>query len=233
MTSAATPPIRAVLLDLDGTLVDTLPDLHAALNGALREAGLAPVAAEALRPLVSRGAAAMLDWALAGRLDDAARDMLLERFLACYARGIADRSRPMPGMAQLLEELEAQGMPWGIVTNKLARFTGPLLRALGLEARAACVVSGDTARRAKPYPDPLLYACERLSVAPANVVYVGDARADVEAGRRAGMRTAVATFGFLAPDDDPAAWAADLLVDDARELLAWIRRVNGARAGHA
>ncbi|MDX1430839.1 MAG: HAD-IA family hydrolase, partial [Gammaproteobacteria bacterium] len=190
---------RAVLLDLDGTLVDTFPDLIAALNHALAEAGLAPAGDTALRALVSHGAGAMLDAALAGRLQRAARDRLLARFLARYESEVAARSRLVPGMDAVLDALEAHAVPWGIVTSKLARFTVPLVRALALDARAACVVSGDSTARGKPHPDPLLHACARLGIAPARCVYVGDARADVDAGRAAGLGTVVAAFGYLAP----------------------------------
>lgn len=232
MSTADRRAVRAVLLDLDGTLVYTLPDLHAALNRALDEAGLAPVPEATMRPRVSRGARAMLDAALAGRLDDDARDAVLARFLAFYEAGIAERSRLVPGMPEVLAALEAEGLPWGIVTAKLARYTALLVRSLGLESRAACVVSGDSTARGKPHPDPLLHAGARIGVAPAACVYVGDARGDVEAGRRAGMRTVAATWGYIDPSDEPAAWGADMLVDRPGALLDWIQRTN-ATGGHA
>jgi phosphoglycolate phosphatase len=215
--------LQTVLLDLDGTLADTLPDLSNALNRALGERNLAPLDPRALRPVVSRGSQAMVETASRGQLGDDELARLRERFLAIYGDNIARRSRLMDGMDALLEELEERGLAWGIVTNKLEAFTGPLVEALGIHERAACIVSGDTAARAKPHPDPLLHACALTGTAPTRCVYVGDARNDVLAGQRAGMATVVALFGYIADGEDPQSWGADGVIRSPGELLEVIR----------
>jgi N-acetyl-D-muramate 6-phosphate phosphatase len=222
----ALPPggnrFRAVLFDLDGTFADTLPDLAAALDGALAEAGRPPVGVERLRPRVAGGTRALLAEALDEAIDADLHDTVRRRFLERYGEAVAVRTRLFPGMEEVVAALEARGTPWGVVTNKRAIFTEPLLAALGYGTRAGCVVSGDTAARPKPHPDPLLLAAARLGCPSAACLYVGDARSDVEAGRAANMGTLVALYGYLPADDHPAGWAADGLIAHPAELLPWV-----------
>ncbi len=210
----------ALLLDLDGTLADTAPDLAAALNRLLAEEGRPPLPLRRVRPAVSHGTGALLRLAF-GAGAEAEAD-LRARLLAHYRRGIARATRLFAGMAELLAAVETRSLPWGIVTNKPAALAVPLVAALGLAGRAGCLVAGDTLAVAKPHPGPLLHAAARLGVPPGRCLYLGDARQDVEAARRAGMIPLVALYGYLGPDDDPRGWGAAGLVRRPAEVLAWL-----------
>lgn len=216
------PLSRCLLLDLDGTLADTAPDMTGALNALRAEHGLVALDPELVRPSVSHGARMLIRVGFGLLEDDLRFEPLRERFLELYAERVALESRLFPGMAEVLDEVEARGLCWGVVTNKPARFTRPLLAGLGLEARAACIVSGDTTARAKPHPEPLLHAARSLTQAPGSCLYVGDAERDIEAGRKAGMRTLVAAFGYLAATDRPQEWQPDGLVEHPRQILDWL-----------
>jgi phosphoglycolate phosphatase len=219
------PLVQAVLFDLDGTLLDTAPDLVDAANTALGEAGYPPLPLAALRPHVSAGAGAILGAALARHGGDPARtDELLSAMLDAYRANIARRTCLFPGMDAVLEALETRGLPWGVVTNKPAWLTDPLLAALNLGERAACAVSGDTVAEKKPHPLPMLEAARRVNRDAAACVYVGDAGRDMEAGRRAGMRTLGALYGYLCEDDDPQGWDAEDFLAAPRDLLPWLER---------
>ncbi|QKT04773.1 phosphoglycolate phosphatase [Ectothiorhodospiraceae bacterium 2226] len=220
MTTPVT--LRAVLFDLDGTLADTAPDLAYALNAVREEQGEAPLPFEAIRPVVSHGARALIELGFGLAPTAAGFEALRQRLLTIYQDNIARHTRLFPGMESVLDTLEARGIPWGVVTNKPARLTDPLMDALGLTPRAACIVSGDTVAHSKPHPAPLLHACACSGLAPGACVYVGDAQRDVEAGQAAGMRTLVALFGYLGPHDQPQAWGADGLVAEPRDILAWL-----------
>jgi 2-phosphoglycolate phosphatase len=211
-----------VLFDLDGTFADTLPDLSRALAEALAERELPPVSAQVLRPLVSRGARVMAEKACGERLDERLLDDVVARFLALYGDNVSRHTRMVDGMPALLEALNDRGIAWGIVTNKRREYTEPLMKALDPDARAACIVSGDTTANAKPHPQPLLHACRLAGCRPAECVYVGDAEKDVVAARRAGMRCVAAVYGYIAADDDPEAWRADTTIDTPGDLLVWI-----------
>lgn len=217
-----TTGIRGVLFDLDGTLLDTAPDLIAAVNGALQEAGFAARPAAELTPLISRGAPAMLRHGLGGPTEKF--EPLLQRMLDFYQGNIALHTRLYEGMDRVLDYLDRSAVPWGIVTNKLARFTDPLVRSIGLDRRAACVISGDTTGQRKPHPLPLLEACRRIDLEPAACLFVGDALSDIQAARGAGMSALAARYGYLAEDDEPEHWAADGLIDQPEELLFWLGR---------
>jgi phosphoglycolate phosphatase len=221
--SGAAVRTRLVLFDLDGTLVDTAQDLAAAVNRCRTNRGLAPTPLHELRPWTSHGARGMIRCAFGIGPDDARYDELRTEFLDHYAQALCVHSRLYPGVEQALDTIEASQQRWGIVTNKVARFTEPLIRALGLETRAACVVSGDTVVRPKPDPAPILYALERCAVQPAECVYIGDDPRDVQAGRAAGVRTVAAAYGYLGGADDVAAWGADLVIHGPLDLLPWIR----------
>lgn len=220
---AAAPgrPISTVLFDLDGTLVDTAPDLGHALNEVLRERGLASRPLEELRPHASHGSRGLIVHAFGFGPEHAEFAALRERFLAIYSRHLMVDTRLFPETEALLQALERAGRRWGVVTNKPAWLTDPLMEGLGLHTRAACIVSGDTAARPKPEPDPLHHACELLGCEAAECLYVGDAERDIIAGNRAGMTTLVALFGYLHADDRPATWGAAGMVESPLGILEW------------
>jgi 2-phosphoglycolate phosphatase len=217
----ALPP-ACVLFDLDGTLLDTAPDLAAALNRLRRERGESALPPAAVRPTVSHGSPGMLKLGFGLEPDDARYAELNQRFLALYREAIAVDTALFPGMAEVLIHLETAGIHWGVVTNKPGWLTEPLLKALDLWPRAACVVSGDTLDKRKPDPEPLWYACERVGAAPGRSLYVGDAERDVQAGNRAGMITLVAGFGYLSTEDRPEDWGAAGLLERPADLLGWL-----------
>ncbi|WP_286798771.1 HAD-IA family hydrolase [Pandoraea sp. 64-18] len=207
--------VRAVLFDLDGTLADTALDLVAAVNKVRTDRGLAPGPYETLRLQASHGARGLIGSAFGVAPEDAAFPSLRDAFLANYEAALCVRSRLFDGIPALLEALAARGMPWGIVTNKAARLTDPLVKLLGLAEGAACVVSGDTTPHSKPHPAPLLYAAECMGIAPGRIVYVGDDLRDIQAGKAAGMATVAAAYGYCGDSLTPAEWQADAVVEHA------------------
>jgi 2-phosphoglycolate phosphatase len=215
--------IEAVLFDLDGTLADTAPDLGSALNRLLAENGRPALALEYSRKLTSSGARGMI---LAGfgitpeHQDYAA---LQVRFLDLYEQAVCVHTRLFPGMEDLLAQIESRKMAWGIVTNKASRFTLPLVAALAVDKRAACVVSGDTTSRLKPAPDSLLHAAVEIGIAPPNCMYVGDDLRDIQAARAAGMPVVAATYGYLGDGELPETWGADALIASPIELLDFLK----------
>ena len=214
--------IQSVLFDLDGTFADTAPDLHYALDQVLISRGRSPMPFETLRPAVSHGSQAMLKVAFGLVPGDPGYDALRNDFLDIYLANIVKQTRLFEGMERLLETCEARGIAWGIVTNKPAWLTDPLLDGLGLSRRAACIVSGDTTAHPKPHPEPILHACRLAGVEPGRSIYVGDAKRDIEAGKRAGTTTLVALFGYLGAEDDPDAWEADGMVSHPLDILDWL-----------
>jgi len=224
VTPTAGRTLRGVLFDLDGTLLDTAPDLAAALNRVRAAHALPPLPYAEIRPWVSHGSYALtrLGFSFAQDSDEfeAARLALLD----AYHAHVADDTRLFPGMDTLLDDIEARGLRWGIVTNKPGWLTTPLLEKLGLAWQPACVVSGDTLPERKPHPAPLLHAARALACAPGDCVYIGDAERDVAAGREAGMRTLVATYGYIGPGEDPLDWQASDLVDSPAAILDWLAR---------
>lgn len=217
--------VRLVLLDLDGTLADTAPDLAAAANRMLIARGIEPLPIGELRPYVSHGARGMVGRAFNVTADDASYDELRREFLREYAAALCVDSVLFPGMEPTLSALEQRGIKWGIVTNKLARFTLPLVQALNLSERAACVVSGDTTQFSKPHPAPLLHALTVAGVDAAATVYVGDDRRDIDAGRAAGVRTIVASYGYLGNTSPYTDWGADYVIDSPQQLLPLVESV--------
>lgn len=222
VTFAVSAMIRTVFFDLDGTLADTAPDLAFALNEVLVEQGQAPLPFERIRPVVSHGAIALVRLGFGIGPEDGRFAALRQRLIDIYRDNLTRRTRLFPGMAELLAAIEARGMRWGVVTNKPAALTEPLMEQLGLSTRAAAIVSGDTLPVRKPAPAPMLLACERARSHPAHCVYVGDAERDVQAGRNAGMATLVALFGYLGDQDRPEEWGADGMIAHPGEVLPWI-----------
>ncbi|WP_291994815.1 HAD-IA family hydrolase [Candidatus Accumulibacter sp. ACC003] len=213
---------EAVLFDLDGTFADTAPDLAAALNRLRDDLGMPRVPPQELRSLTSQGVRGMLKAGLDMHPGDARYAEFYERFLRYYSQDICVETTLFPGVDQLLGGLEGRGSPWGIVTNKAQRFTLPLLARLGYAKRAACVVSGDSAPRAKPAPQPMQLACMLIARSPGSCLYVGDDLRDIQAGRAAGMVTVAVRYGYLGDGDPIEAWGADHLVDHAGEIAALV-----------
>jgi len=210
----------AVLFDLDGTLVDSAPDLAGACNEMRIERGLAPLPYEQLRRMVGWGARGMVGVAFGLAPDSPGYLELRDEFLARYEARMTRETTVFDDMVPVLDWLERAALPWGIVTNKAARFAVPLVAALGLAERAATLICGDTVAHSKPHPAPLLEAARRLGLDARGCAYVGDDRRDVDAGRAAGMRTIVAAWGYLGAGEHPAAWAADAVIAAPAELMA-------------
>lgn len=214
--------IHTILFDLDGTLLDTAPDLCFALNQTLHEIGLPALSLAITRPLISTGAAGMIAYALANQPGIYDQKQLAQRLVTIYQQHIAVHTRLFKGMAEVLNNLEKQDYPWGIVTNKHARLTEPLLHALNLHERPACIISGDTTAHSKPHPEPLLEACRQIDCDPSTCVYIGDAEKDIQAGLAAGMTTWAATYGYIADDDHPERWGASGLIHTPKDILNWV-----------
>ena len=232
----ATALAAAALFDLDGTLLDTAPDLTAALNVLLAEERRAALSLATVRPHVSTGAIAVVHRGFPEIEVGSERfEALRLRFLDHYSAAVAVHTRLFPGFEQVLATLEAHDLPWGVITNKAGWLTEPLLDAMGLRTRAACVVSGDTLKVRKPHPDPLLLAAERIGVPAADCVYVGDALRDVQAARAAGMVPLGARYGYLNEAEQPDSWPVAGWLEEPQDLLPWLRlprsgAVNGGKA---
>jgi len=227
MTTALSAP-RAILFDLDGTLADTAPDLAAAVNLLRTVRGLEPTAYELLRPTASAGARGMIGAAFGLKPGDDGFVELREGFFDNYQAAMAVHSTLFPGIVELLAGIEEAGLQWGIVTNKPARFTDPLLPQIGL-GHAACIISGDTTAHAKPHPAPLLEAAERLGLPPQQCWYVGDDLRDIQAGQAAGMPSIGCGWGYCGPVE-PLSWNADLVLDTPEQLLALMRSAVADKA---
>jgi phosphoglycolate phosphatase len=214
--------IRTVLFDLDGTFADTAPDLANALNTLLAEEGRATLPFAQIRPQVSHGSIGLLKLGFGVAPGDADFARLRERLLAIYAANLCRDTRPFPGVPELLDALRARGLNWGIVTNKPAFLTEPLVQQLRLAFPPACIVSGDSTVNRKPHPEPMLLACRQAGSEPPQCLYVGDAERDIAAGRHAGMKTLVALFGYIDSHETPGAWGADGMIRAPREVLDWL-----------
>jgi len=216
---------RAVFFDLDGTFADTAPDLGAALNHVRSLHHLPPLPLEVTRLQASHGSAGLLKLGFNVEPGAAEFPALRDEFLAYYSANICVHTTLFAGMADLINTLEQRGLPWGIVTNKPHRFTMPLMQALGYSKRAACLVSGDTCARAKPHPEPLLYAAKVTGVSPQNCLYLGDDKRDIDAGRAAGMKSLIALFGYIDPEADLKSWQADASIETPTELNRYLDQV--------
>jgi phosphoglycolate phosphatase len=215
--------IDAVLFDLDGTLADTAADLGAVLNRLRTEAGQAPLQAQTIRPHVSKGVRGLLGIGFDLAPGDDGYAELHQRFLAYYGDSFCVATRLFEGMAELLESLEAQSIKWGVVTNKTSRYTLPVMAALGLVRRAACIVSGDSSPRPKPAPDPLLLASAIAGADPARCLYVGDDLRDMQAARTAGMGAIAAAWGYLGDGLPLEEWGADTIIQSPAHLAGLLR----------
>jgi N-acetyl-D-muramate 6-phosphate phosphatase len=214
-------PPSVVLFDLDGTVIDSAPDLAGAANTMRTRRGLPLVPYEQLRPRVGSGARGMVGAAFGIGPGDVGFDAMRSEFLDTYTGMLLDRTRIFDAMDTVLATLERRAIAWGIVTNKHERFTHPIVDGLGIRARAVTVVCGDTTPHAKPHPAPLLEAARRAGVDASRCVYVGDDQRDMEAARAAGMPCAVASWGYIDAGEDIAAWGADAVLREPAELLVW------------
>ena len=220
----SSPMIRLVLFDLDGTLADTAPDLAATVNRMLARRGREPLPLAELRPLASHGARGLIGRAFGLRPDNTDYETLRQEFFGDYESALCRDTALFPRMDETLQSIESHGIRWGIVTNKIARFTEPLVRALQLAERTACVVSGDTTPHAKPHPAPLLHAAASAGVPVDEAIYVGDDLRDIQAGRAAGIGTVAAAYGYLGDGAPVEAWGADHIIRRPEELLAIVLR---------
>ena len=211
---------RAVLFDLDGTLADTALDLAAALNRLRSERGLAALPLQTLRPYASSGARGLLHIGFGLTPDDLHFETLRDAFLDHYDARVCVDTQLFPGIPELLETLEQRDIPWGIVTNKSSRFTPRIVAALGLEARPACVVCGDSTPHIKPHPASLLHAARQLALEPAQCWYVGDDLRDVQAAHAAGMRSIAVEYGYLGTGSAPREWNAHAVIAQPMDLIA-------------
>ena len=221
-------PVQAVFFDLDGTLVDTAPDLGYALNLQLARHGKPTLTDDKIRPVASHGSRALLQLGFGITPHDSQFISMRDEYLALYDQVFTRQPRLFDGMETVIHQLAKQQMPWGIVTNKPRRFTQPLVASLGLHTQAASVVSGDDAPQPKPSPATLLMACAQVDVDPKCCIYVGDAERDIQAGKAAGMRTVVALFGYLDISDRPETWGADAMIRQPEELLQLIQASSAA-----
>ena len=212
--------IEAVLFDLDGTLIDTAPDMGGALNNLLIEENLAPIPLEIIRPYVSQGGLVLTKLGFSAHVPEREIEPLRLRFLDHYRAIVAKDSVLFDSLEQVLGELEAQNIPWGIVTNKPEWLTTPLLQQMALDQRSAVVICGDTLEHRKPHPLPLIVAAETIGIACENCVYVGDDQRDVDAGRGANMKTLIAAYGYIEQDTNLDEWQADGVIEHPLDLLS-------------
>jgi N-acetyl-D-muramate 6-phosphate phosphatase len=217
---------QAVLFDLDGTIADTAPDLVAAVNKMRHDRGLEMRPLETLRPLASAGARGLIGGAFEIGPEHPEFPSMRAEFLANYEADLCIETTLFPGIDELLDQLDARGVRWGIVTNKVTHLAEPLVALLELDARAACLVCGDTTPHSKPHPAPLLHAAELMEERPERVVYVGDDLRDVQAGFAAGMVTVAAAYGYCGIDLPPDRWHADHVVATTLELQHLLREVG-------
>ena len=216
---AVFPGIEAVLFDLDGTLIDSAPDLGAAVDKMRTDRGLPSLATEVYRPMAGAGARGMLEVAFGLTPEHPEFALMREEFFVNYENCMTQRTYALAGVADLIERLQQRLLAWGVVTNKSQRFTEPLTRAMPLFASARAIVSGDTTPHAKPHPEPLFEAARRLRLDPERCLYVGDDERDIVAGRAAGMGTVAATYGYLGQKTDVASWGAHATINSPTELL--------------
>jgi 2-phosphoglycolate phosphatase len=215
-------PLRAVLFDMDGTLLDTAPDFIAICQAMLAERNLPAIDPQRIRDVVSGGARAMVSATFDVPAESPEFETLRLEFLERYQVGCAVHSHLYEGMAELLQEIENANLKWGVVTNKPLRYAEPIMQQLGLAERSALLICPDHVTRSKPDPEPLILACKMLDLDPASVLFVGDDRRDIESGRDAGTRTAAVRYGYIHPEDNPGHWGADVVVDyplDLRRVL--------------
>jgi len=216
------PHVQAVLFDLDGTVADTAPDMADALNELLSQHNKNTLSHDQLRQHTSRGAIALIEQGFNEALTPKQVNQLRDTFLQIYANRLCNKTTLFPGIAELLNFLDAENIPWGIVTNKPGNLAEPLIHELGLAARSQCIISGDTLPQRKPHPAPLLHAAKIMGIENTQCIYVGDDPRDVEAGKAATMQTAAAAYGYIQDSEDLNLWGADVVIQNALELKGWL-----------
>ncbi|MBS0425261.1 MAG: HAD-IA family hydrolase [Proteobacteria bacterium] len=214
--------IKAILFDFDGTLADTAPDLGHALNRQRTARDLPELPIAQIRPLASAGSRGLLGLGFNIKPGDTGYESMRNEFLDFYTERLCHDTCLFPGIDEMLGQLEQRNLPWGIVTNKPARFARPLIETLGLAQRVACVVCGDELTNTKPHPEPLLTASTKIAISPAHCIYLGDDIRDVQASLAAGMQPIVARYGYLGNGQPPETWGARHLIDHPEELLAYL-----------
>ncbi len=209
---------KAVLFDLDGTLVDTAPEMHLAMNVLLKEEGLNPLPYESIRPHVSNGVMGIFNNAFDDNPKIGGRRF--NRYLDIYEEHLGINAQVFPGMTEVISSIESKAIPWGVVTNKSKRFTIPLLEKLKLFKRASCIVCGDTTDKIKPDPKPINYALLLLNTKSSkSSFYIGDSKKDVDAAKAAGISSIACTFGYIEEDDDPEKWYAEFTANKPSEII--------------
>ncbi|MGR4867601.1 HAD-IA family hydrolase [Variovorax sp. LARHSF232] len=230
MMTTSARDIEAVLFDLDGTLIDSAPDLGAAADKMRTDRGMASLPLERYRPMAGSGARGMLGVAFGITPDHPDFPELREEFFVNYERAMTVRTMAFAGVPELIEQLHQLDLRWGVVTNKSVRFAAPLTAAMPLFTSSGALVCGDTTPHAKPHPEPLLEAARRLGVLPSRCLFVGDDERDVIAGRAAGMRTVAATYGYLGDRADTVLWNADASIGSPAALMSLIQSANSGRS---
>lgn len=215
--------IKTVLFDLDGTLIDTAPDMANSLNILLKEENKPELPYETIRPVVSNGSIALVNLAFGDEIDESHLQYLKQRYLEIYQENLCVDTKLFDGMEKLLQTIEEQDMNWGVVTNKPAWLTDPLMEQMNLAVRAACIVSGDTTSNRKPHPEPMYHACLAAGSKPHQCLYVGDAQRDIEAGKNAGMMTIIAAYGYIGEWENTDDWCADATISSPDEIIRFIR----------
>ena len=215
-------PVSAVLFDLDGTLVNSAPDLAFALNSVLEEQGREPVPFEDIRPMAGHGSRGLLGLGFGITPEDKCYPALQQRFLEIYQANLSRETALFDGMEKVLNTIEQQGMKWGIITNKPSFLTQPVVDALGLSKRTNCIVSGDTTAHSKPHPAPMLYACDIIDTPAEQCLYIGDAKRDIDAGKSVNMQTIAVRYGYLGKQDIIEDWQADQIIEHPHEILQWV-----------
>lgn len=210
--------LQAILFDMDGTLLDTAPDFVAVIQAMRTERNLPPAPEDAVKAVISGGAKAMVLAAFDVTEGSEAFEELRQEFLTRYLENCAVHTRPFSGIASLLDDIEQANLRWGVVTNKPLRFAEPIMQQLELAERSAVLICPDHVRNSKPDPEPVLLACAKLGLQPAEVLFIGDDKRDIESGQAAGCRTVAVRYGYIHPEDNPSHWGADVLVDHPSEL---------------
>ena len=219
-------PIKAVLFDLDGTLVDTAPDLASALNAILISQNFPELPYLSIRPMVSYGADALIKFAFGTDITSQKHQEYKTQLITSYQHNIATQSRLFDGLIEAIEHLENEQIKWGIVTNKPEYLTRPLLQALNLHQRADCVVCGDQVTNPKPHPEAIYLACQQINILPQQTIYLGDAERDITAGKLAGTHTIACQYGYIPETEDINTWGADKIIDGSTQLSEWIQQLN-------
>jgi N-acetyl-D-muramate 6-phosphate phosphatase len=214
--------LKTVLFDLDGTLIDTAPDMANALNILLQEEEKKSLSYDTIRPVVSNGSIALVNLGFGDKVEENKLRYLKERYLEIYQERLCVDSILFDGMDSLLNEIENKNMNWGVVTNKPAWLTNPLMEQIGLADRAACIISGDTTQNRKPHPEPMYLACKQANSKPHECIYIGDAKRDIDAGKNAGMQTITAAYGYIGNWENINEWNADYTVEQAKDIIKFI-----------